>query len=123
MIPNIRIWDKREKRMFFFPRGLTDGIIVNTCGNVVPVLLNYNTNRDPERELPSTSLVDIDGSLYESDPGRYVYMLGTGLRDENDKEIFEGDIVENVLQDKGVVKYSKNKCCFYLDVRRNVLFS
>ena len=47
------------------------------------------------------------------DDDDYIYMQFTGLKDKNDKEIFEGDIVQNVgmpeYQKVGVVEFEGGK--------------
>ncbi len=95
MLPKFRIWDKEEKHMKTF---------LSSVGHLVGAILTEQMRGE-------------SNSVVKPNYSKYVVMMGTGKRDKNGKEIFEGDIVENVLQDKGVVKYSKNKCCFYLDVR------
>lgn len=99
MIPKYRAWDSAKKEMF------KDTFAITESGQVVVV--------EQESVASSPDYVFVD---------HLVIMQSTGLKDEFDKELFEGDIIEwsywDEFEDSGTAKIIFDKGMFkLLDVR------
>lgn len=100
MIPKFRAWDKFEKEM------------LNVHG------INYDAEGVWTKEV-----------FDEEDTGDFIHfsdielLQSTGLFDKNGKEIFEGDIVKNKINEVGYIKWSKGSFNFCDSVGYFYLFS
>lgn len=99
MIPRFRAWNKATKEMY----GADDIIAINFEEKEICVQTIYF-----EQGLPDSR--DLD--YYDFDD--IVLMQSTGMRDKNDREIFEGDVlkVTNLASWLGVVSFNENKAMF-----------
>lgn len=96
MIPRFRAWNKATKEMY----GADDIIAINFEEKEICVQTIYF-----EQGLPDSR--DLD--YYDFDD--IVLMQSTGLRDKNDKKIFDGDIVDYKGR-KAVIKWHGSYASF-----------
>jgi len=93
-----KVWDKQEKKFLVRARKfdfhlMPDGFLEVSSG--------YDSYKDPTFED-------------DTDQDRYIVLWFTGVKDKNEVEIYERDIVDDQF-DCGqlkLIKYDENKACF-----------
>lgn len=107
-IPKFRAWNKNLKTM----HGTDDIVFINFEEEEICVQTIYF-----EQGLPDER--DLDFYIFDE----IELMQSTGLVDENDKEIFDGDIVVEEYRDSlnyGRVFYSEKKACHRVEFKNLV---
>ena len=96
MIPKFRVWDKENKIMWNIERWHIEDEYFDLIE-------------------PNKSVVDLNANRTCRKQRDVIIMQSTGLFDENDKEIFEGDIVETIYYEKlftGIIVYDQEETDF-----------
>lgn len=111
--PKFRVWDKEEQKWYkptykAYMNELHD-IHIDLDGRLLIRTIDESGKR-----------VTIHESMFE---GRYELIQSTGLFDKNGKEIYEGDIVKNEINEVGYIEWSKCRFNFCDSVGHFYLFS
>ena len=96
MIPKFRVWDKENKIMWNIERWHIEDEYFDLIE-------------------PNKSVVDLNANRTCRKQRDVIIMQSTGLFDENDKEIFEGDVVETIYYEKlftGIIVYDQEETGF-----------
>ena len=96
MIPKFRVWEKENKIMWNIERWHIEDEYFDLIE-------------------PNKSVVDPNANRTWLKQSDVIIMQSTGLFDENDKEIFEGDVVETIYCEKlftGIIVYDQEETGF-----------
>lgn len=91
MIPKFRAWDKKEKRMLSVRALQWDRV---SKGNSLITVLADDGSKKPTTAFTNEKYDFKSKDLVETKLENCILMQSTGLKDKNDKEIFEGDVIE-----------------------------